>query len=402
MGRRWTYAQVGVLVGRAAAGFRALGAGPGTRIGLCLPNGPHYVVAFFAALRCGATVVNFNPLYMPAELAAQAKDSGTGIMVAPDLEPVLGRVLGLLGDGPCGKWSSAASPRRCPSRRTGCSASPGARRSAASLPATRACCAGIGCWRPRPSALPTPRPEDVAVLQYTGGTTGTPKGAMLTHANLAANLRQVMAWSPQCRPGEERMLAVLPFFHVFALTAVLGAAIGQGARAGHAAALRAGAAGRRPAPHPPDHLPRRADAAEGGDRPWRDRGRPGFGEDLHLRRRAAAAGDQAGLRGAQRLPRGGGLRPDRGLPGLLLQPGRGHPARTAPSACRCPASAPRSARWTIPRACCRSGERGELCVAGPNVMAGYWNRPAETASVLVGRTASSAPAMSGSWTRMAS
>ena len=201
MGRRWTYAQVGVLVGRAAMGFRALGAGPGTRIGLCLPNGPHYVIGFFAALRCGATVVNFNPLYMPAELAAQAKDSGTGIMLAPDLEPVLGRVLGLLGDG------LLRQVVVCPF--------------AAALPfpkdwlfriARRKAIGRIPAGDPRvmrwdrlleaaPVPLPTPRPDDIAVLQYTGGTTGTPKGAMLTHANLAANLRQVMAWSPQCRPA---------------------------------------------------------------------------------------------------------------------------------------------------------------------------------------------------------
>src|SRR4051812_4248210 len=89
LGRRWRYAQLGAEVARAAEGFRRLGIGPGVRVGLCLPNMPHYLLAFYGALRAGATVVNFNPLYMPAELAAQARDADVAVMVAPDLDPIL-------------------------------------------------------------------------------------------------------------------------------------------------------------------------------------------------------------------------------------------------------------------------------------------------------------------------
>ena len=381
MGRRWTYAEVGALVARAAAGFRALGAGPGTRIGLCLPNGPHYVVACFAALRCGATVVNFNPLYVAAELAAQAKDSGTEIMVAPDLEPVLGRVLGLLGN------SAVRQVVACPF--------------AAALPfpknllfrlAKRKAIGRIPVGDPRvlrwevlldaaPVALPAPRPDDIAVLQYTGGTTGTPKGAMLTHANLAANLRQVMAWSPQCRPGEERMLAVLPFFHVFALTAVLGAAIGQGAEL----ILL------------PRFEPAMLIAALRRTRPTIFHGVPTLLKAVvdHGATAADLASVKICISGGAPLPieikhafeARSGCRVVEGyglteaspvcfcnpVEGSLAEGGIGLPLPGIRAEIRA---------LDDPGRVLPPGERGELCVAGPNIMAGYWNRPAETATVI--------------------
>jgi long-chain acyl-CoA synthetase len=381
MGRRWTYAQVGALVGRAAAGFRALGAGPGTRIGLCLPNGPHYVVAFFAALRCGATVVNFNPLYVAAELVAQAADSGTEIMVAPDLEPVLGRVLGLLDNGPVRQVIA------CPF--------------AAALPfpksllfrlAKRKAIGRIPAGDPRvlrwdvlldagPVAQPTPRPEDVAVLQYTGGTTGTPKGAMLTHANLAANLRQVMAWSPQCRPGEERMLAVLPFFHVFALTAVLGAAIGQGAELVML----------------PRFEPAMLIAALRRTRPTIFHGVPTLLKAVidHGATAADLASVKICISGGAPLPleikhafearsgcrvvEGYGL--TEASPVCFCNPvegGEGEGSIGLPL----PGIRAEIRALDDPSRVLPIGERGELCVAGPNVMAGYWNRPAETAAAI--------------------
>jgi long-chain acyl-CoA synthetase len=381
MGRRWTYAQVGALVGRAAAGLRALGAGPGTRIGLCLPNGPHYVVAFFAALRCGATVVNFNPLYVAAELVAQAADSGTEIMVAPDLEPVLGRVLGLLDNGPVRQVIA------CPF--------------AAALPfpksllfrlAKRKAIGRIPAGDPRvlrwdvlldagPVAQPTPRPEDVAVLQYTGGTTGTPKGAMLTHANLAANLRQVMAWSPQCRPGEERMLAVLPFFHVFALTAVLGAAIGQGAELVML----------------PRFEPAMLIAALRRTRPTIFHGVPTLLKAVidHGATAADLASVKICISGGAPLPleikhafearsgcrvvEGYGL--TEASPVCFCNPvegGEGEGSIGLPL----PGIRAEIRALDDPSRVLPIGERGELCVAGPNVMAGYWNRPAETAAAI--------------------
>jgi len=383
LGRRWRYAEVGALVAQAAAGFRRLGAGPGTRIGLCLPNGPHYVVAFFGALRAGATVVNFNPLYVPAELAAQSTDAGVSIMVAPDLEPILGRVLGLLGVGAvrhvvaCPFAEALPFPKNLLFRVLKHKA---IGRIPARDPRVTRWEALVGASAN--DAAPGPRPGDIAVLQYTGGTTGTPKGAMLTHASLAANLRQVTAWSPGLRPGQERMLAVLPFFHVFALTAVLGAAIGQGAALIMLPRFEVKpliAALRRTRPTVFHGVPtllqavidQGATAADlasikiciSGGAPLPAEIKRGF---------EAASGCRVlegyGLTEASPVcfcnPTEGEERP--GTIGLPLPGVRaeiralGEPTRRLPP-----------------------GERGELCVAGPNLMAGYWNRPEETAEALM-------------------
>src|SRR3712207_6725641 len=96
MGRRWTFAQMGALVDSAAAGFRRLGVVPGTRVGLHLPNSPFFIAAFFGALKAGAVVANYSPLYVEEELAFQVADSGTEVMVTVDLDPLLPRALALL------------------------------------------------------------------------------------------------------------------------------------------------------------------------------------------------------------------------------------------------------------------------------------------------------------------
>ena len=96
MGRRWSFAEMGALANNAAAGFRRLGVTCGTRVGLCLPNSPFFVAAFYGALKAGAIVVNYSPLYVEEELAGQMADSGTEVMVTVDLDPLLPRVLSLL------------------------------------------------------------------------------------------------------------------------------------------------------------------------------------------------------------------------------------------------------------------------------------------------------------------
>lgn len=386
-GRRWSYAEVGALVARAAAGFRRLGAGPGTRIGLCLPNGPHYVIAYFAALRAGATVVNYNPLYVPAELLAQARDSGTEIVVAPDLDPILGRVLGLLDQegGPVRRVVACPFADALPLPK-GLLFRALKRRAIARIPRGDD---RVLRWDallsgpPAPAGgLPAPRPEDVAVLQYTGGTTGAPKGAMLTHANLSANLRQVMAWSRGFRPGEERMLAVLPFFHVFALTAVLGVSIGFGAEIVMLPRFEVRsllAALRRTRPTVFHGVPTlfkavidngatRADLASvriciSGGAPL----------PAEIKRAFEA---QSGCR----LLEGYGL--TEAAPVCFCNPVEGE---ERPGTIGLPLPGVRAEIRSLddPTRALPPGEKGELCVAGPNVMAGYWNRPAETAAVLL-------------------
>lgn len=225
LGRRWTYADLGDRVTRVAAGLQALGVVPGDRVGLCLPNTPYSVIAYFAALEIGAVVVNYNPLYVERELEAQIKDSGTSVMFVIDMPAIHGKVAavaqsaGLRHIVLC-SLADALPPvkgllfKTLKRRERVAPPKDGRHTTFAKLAATRGA--------PSPAVV---TPDDLAVLQYTGGTTGTPKGAMLTHANILANALQNAAHDPTARHGAERVLCVLPLFHVYAMTVVMNQAI---------------------------------------------------------------------------------------------------------------------------------------------------------------------------------
>jgi len=229
MGRTWTYAEVGEQVRRAARGLQDLGIVKGTRVGLCLPNSPYFVILYFAALRIGAIIVNFNPLYVERELEHQMRDSGTTVMVTCDVPSIHAKV-------------AAVGEKLCIDRIILCPI-------AGALPPVKALLYRL-FRRGEIAAMPDDRrhvsyadlvardadpdtverdPDDVAVLQYTGGTTGVPKGAMLTHANLAANSAQMAAHLGRQPMVQESTLGVLPMFHVFALTTVLNYSVESGA-----------------------------------------------------------------------------------------------------------------------------------------------------------------------------
>ena len=221
LGRRWTYAEVAEAAERVAAGLQARGIGKGDRIGLCLPNTPFFVVAYYAALRIGAVVVNYNPLYVERELEHQIKDSGTRLMFVIDVPEVHRKIAAVaeragldtivlcpLADAL--PTTKAALYRLLKRKAIAKAPADGRHVAYASLLATKA--------KPSPVAIAA---EDLAVLQYTGGTTGVPKGAMLTHANIVANCAQNVAFDPERKMGQERVLGVLPLFHVFAMTVVM-------------------------------------------------------------------------------------------------------------------------------------------------------------------------------------
>jgi long-chain acyl-CoA synthetase len=195
-----------------------------------LPNTPYYVIAYFAVLRAGGTVVNINPLYVEREIQQLIADAGCGIVVTLDLKLTYD-VLERLRDGKplkslvvCPMADILPFPKDMLYRAL-------RRRDQAEAPVDEAHVA-FSALVDNDGLLDPPPIDpirDVAVLQYTGGTTGTPKGAMLSHANLVANVRQCTAWFPEFRPGEERTLAVLPFFHVFAMTVVMNLSLASGA-----------------------------------------------------------------------------------------------------------------------------------------------------------------------------
>jgi long-chain acyl-CoA synthetase len=379
LGRRWRYAEIGAQVMRVAEGLRRLGVVKGTRVGLCLPNSPFYVVSYFAALRLGAVVVNFNPLYTEAEMASQAADAGAELMVTVDLDPVLPRVLALLGKGSVQRVVVCRFAEALPWLK---GAAFGLLQRKRIVAAPRGD-ARVVQWSallasPPMQALLDVAPTDLAVLQYTGGTTGTPKAAMLSHGNLTANLQQVHAWAPVYQPGQERVMAVLPFFHVFALTTVLNAGILWGSEL--------------------VMLPR-FDVASLLQTIRRTRPTVFHGVPTLFKAVLDAGATQADLASVKLCISGGAPLPlevKRAFDtasGCNLVEGYGLTEASPVAFCNPVEGENRAGTIGLPlpgvtaeirdpeapEKVMPQGERGELCLAGPNIMQGYWQRPEETA-----------------------
>lgn len=227
--KHYTYDEIGRLVDRAAKGLQGLGVVRGTRVGLFLPNTPFFVIAYYGVLKAGGTVVNYNPLYAEREVARQIEDSETEVMITLDLKVLSEKVETHLGRYRlarmvvCRMADALPFPKNYlfPMVKWGDLAAVGD--DDRHIPWSRLL---DNDGRPAPVVIDPDR--DPAVLQYTGGTTGAPKGAVLTHANLTANTEQTARWVSGARPGEERVLGVLPLFHVFAMTVVMNLGIRLG------------------------------------------------------------------------------------------------------------------------------------------------------------------------------
>ncbi len=229
LGKTYTYTELGDMVTKAAAGFRELGVGKGVKVGLFLPNCPQFVISYFGILKAGGTVVNYSPLYSEDELLHQIEDSETDIMVTLSLKALYPKMATMLQKSRVKKLVVGALqdvlpfPKNLlfPLLKSG---------EIAKVPndakhvSFRQLLNNEGRYSPSDVDVK----EDIAVLQYTGGTTGVSKGAMLTHANLYANTQQAVMWNPHNEFGKERMMGVLPFFHVFAMTVVMNLTIAIG------------------------------------------------------------------------------------------------------------------------------------------------------------------------------
>jgi long-chain acyl-CoA synthetase len=224
VGTPMTYRQLRDSVDRLAGGLAGLGVRPGDRVALILPNCPQHVIAFFAVLRLGAVVVQCNPVATGDELRTQLVDSGTTVVICIDrvAETVLeirsecnvkSVVVTSLIDalGPAARGRLHVPLPKAKARKA---------KLVAVVPDDPAVVRFRTLVRSGPPAkqAPVDAARDVAVLQYTGGTTGQPKAAMLSHANLVANSYQMRLWLPDAMPGREVTLAVLPLFHVYGLT----------------------------------------------------------------------------------------------------------------------------------------------------------------------------------------
>jgi long-chain acyl-CoA synthetase len=384
-GRTTSYAQLAEQARRCAGALSGLGVGKGTRVGLILPNCPQAVVALFGALRLGATVVQNNPLYTERELGHQLGDAGVEVVVCLDL--VYERVKALRGQTAIREVIVTSVLDELPAVKR--ALAPYTKRGKAAT-ASLAKDEPIRRWRellgsaPQgPAAAAEVDPDrDLALLQYTGGTTGVSKGVMLSHANLRANVEQVRAWFPDADPGREVMMAVLPFFHVYGLTVCLL----LGVRIGAALVLLPrfdldgvlSAIGRfRPTLFPgvPTMYVAINNAVEKG------------GHDLSSIKACLSGAAPLPMEVAERFERfsGGRLVEGYGLsessPVAIANPIYGK-RKAGTIGMPLPDTIARVADPSDPDRSMPTGEPGELAISGPQVMQGYWNRPEETAQVL--------------------
>ena len=228
LGRKITYAELGRDVRALASGLRSLGVERGVKVGLLLPNCPQFVTGYYAILKAGGTVVNFNPLYSRSEIAHQINDSATEIMITVALKATYPKLAECLGKTTLRRIIVSEFQEALPLAKR--MAFPIARKAdIAAFPndARHTRYAALLHSREIPAATIHPE-SDIAVLQYTGGTTGVPKGAVLTHANIYANTVQCGLWFTGLEYGAETILGALPLFHVFAMATVMNLAIHTG------------------------------------------------------------------------------------------------------------------------------------------------------------------------------
>ncbi|HKR16273.1 long-chain fatty acid--CoA ligase [Rhizorhapis sp.] len=228
MGRKFSYAECRDGVRRVAHGLQAMGVQKGDRIGLFLPNVPHYVAAYYGALTIGATVVNFSPLYSAEELEHQVADSGTKILFTLSASALLPTALTVLENSGLERLIVGSVAGALPMAKSLLYRMFRRKETVTRPRDPRVTAFSTLIHNDGSHVPPAIDPErDLALLQYTGGTTGRPKGAMLSHQNLSANARQVDMLDPR-NAHEDRILGALPFFHVFANTVVLNRTIFTG------------------------------------------------------------------------------------------------------------------------------------------------------------------------------
>ena len=384
LGRKYSFIQVNDAVRSAAAGFQALGIGKGDRVGLFLPNVPHYVAAYYGAMFAGATVVNFSPLYTVEELRHQVEDSGTKLLVTLTAAALLPTALKVLENSSLerlvvGSIAGVLSPVKSLAyrllKRGEIAAVPNDTR----ISRFSQLISNDGAYAP----VPIDAENDVALIQYTGGTTGVPKGARLTHQNLTANARQVMGLDPWSGVGDDRILGVLPFFHVFANTCVLNRTVLNGGeivmlpRFDAGQALAAVTRTRVTAmPGVPTMYQALLDHPKIGQTDWSSlrvciSGGAPLAAELKQRFETATR---------SRVVEGYGLTESAGV--VSANP-YGHTGKAGTIGQPLPGTMVRIVDRDDPTKPAEPGVPGEIVVAGPQIMRGYWNRPDADADTYV-------------------
>lgn len=383
LGRRWTYGEIGALIDRAAKGFQAMGVKKGVKVGLCLPNTHYYIISYFGVLKAGGTVVNMNPLYVEREMKHLIADSGASIVVTLDLKVMFDKLSPLVGTASLQRIIVCPMTKALPAL-TGLLFRLFKGKEVAAVPGDARfswfddLVGNDGRFAP----VDIDPMNDVAVLQYTGGTTGVPKGAMLTHANLAANTHQCFLLIPEDVRVDPKMLGVLPLFHVFAMTVVMNLGLRLGAELillprFELKQVMKVIGKKKPTLFP--GVPTIYTAING----VADKGH----YDLNSIRFCISGGAPLPVEVKTRFEQ---------LTGCKLVEGYGLSEASPVVTCNPPCGKVKPGSiglplpWTTVEVrspdtgeAMPQGERGEICVRGPQVMSGYWNRPDETAKVFL-------------------
>ncbi len=377
--RATSYAELRAAADAVAAGLMDLGVGPGTAVALYLPNTPYHPIAFFAVLRCGARVVHLSPLDAERELAFKLQDSGARILVTTNVGFMALMAKKLMADGLLDRMivgdDTAFGPSAIPTSPITDDAG-----------VTRFDALRMAGAAALPREWPPIDVEDIALLQYTGGTTGRPKGTILTHANLSAASAIYKAWADPQRvspPGEDKVICVLPLFHMYALSAVMLRAFCEGAelllrpRFDVATTLH-------------DIEVKRATVFPGVPTMWIALANaPGIeGRDLSSLRRVGSGGAPLPVEVAERFEKLTGHRLLGGWGMTETSPaGTGLPLNGTGKAGSIGLPQPGIVMDIValddPSRRLPPGEKGEIRIKGPNVTRGYWNAPHETAAAFV-------------------
>ncbi|MGH2529292.1 MAG: long-chain-fatty-acid--CoA ligase [Actinomycetota bacterium] len=389
-GRHMSYRFLLAEVERFSAVLSALGVAKGDRVGLILPNAPQYVIAYYATMRIGAVVVGNNPLYTQREMEHQLKDAGIQVLVVldqlyPNFEPVF-RGLDVhdviatkITDYmrfPLKQLAPLKFKREAKHEGKPWPPVPGDAR-------VKWWSALMKAAGPAPAVATVDPGNDPAGFIYTGGTTGLSKGAMLSHFNLVANTMQATSWFPIIVEGEDAVMCVLPFFHSYGMTTELNLGILNAAKLVLV-------------PRFDLHLVLKALAKE---KPSLFPGAPRLYQRLNeapetrkydLRSIKACVSGAAPLpqavaekfheiTGGAQLVEGYGL--TEASPVTHANPIGGR-VRTGTIGLPVPDTDCKIVRLEAPDREVEPGQPGELCIRGPQVMLGYWNRPDETALMI--------------------
>jgi long-chain acyl-CoA synthetase len=374
-----SYAELGRAVDEAASGLMALGLQPGAAVALYLPNTPVHPITFFAVLKCGGHVVHLSPLDAERELAYKLANSDARILVTTNIGFMALLAQKFKADGVVDHLIVADDTAYGPSSIPTAPIAP----DAPVILFDRLRADGAAKL---PRQWPAIDVEDVALLQYTGGTTGRPKGAILTHANLSAACSIYKVWGDPQRitaPGEDRVICVLPLFHIYALTAVMLRGLFEGnelllrVRFDVETALR-------------DIEVKKATVFSGVPTMWIALANtPGIEtRDFSSLRYVASGGAALPVEVAERFQRLTGQRLGGGWGMTETSPaGTGLPREWSGKAGSVGMPLPGITMEIValddPRKRLKPGEKGEIRVKGPNVIKGYWNAPEENAASFV-------------------